>query len=86
MYSQSTTDYVHELDRRDSDGVDVSLLWNELTSRVAVVVCDWRHGECFEILVNEGENALDVFKHPFAYAASRGIDYGTDLREEPVYA
>jgi hypothetical protein len=82
----STSHYVHELDHRGTDGVEVALYWNELTGRVAVAVADERTGDCFEVVVTAADNALDVFEHPYAYAALRGIDYHDELEREPVYA
>jgi hypothetical protein len=35
-------------------------------------VDDERAGQRFQLVV-DGEEALDVFRHPFAYAAYRGI-------------
>jgi hypothetical protein len=57
-----------ELDHRSADGIEVSLLWSRLTNRLMVAVADSRSGESFE-LDAPAENALDVFRHPFAYAA-----------------
>jgi hypothetical protein len=37
-------------------------------------VSDTKSGEAFELAVEQGERALDVFQHPYAYAATRGID------------
>jgi hypothetical protein len=39
-----------------------------------VAVADGRTGARFEIEVREDERALDVFHHPFAYAARRGME------------
>jgi hypothetical protein len=77
---------VHELDHRAADGVDVALLWDEFTNRVSVTVSDQRTGDFFEVLVTAADNPLDVFKHPFAYAALRGIPYSSGLEREPIYA
>ena len=60
-----------ELDHRRGDRLDVWLLWSESENRVSVAVLDALTREAFEIDVMEGERALDVFHHPFAYAASR---------------
>jgi hypothetical protein len=67
-----------ELDARSSDGVDVRLWWHPCTDRVAVGVADERNGDHF-VLGIEPVDALDAFRHPFAYAAadfevSRGIE------------
>jgi hypothetical protein len=65
---------LRELDRRISDRIDVALLWHEHENRVLVAVADERTGARFEIEVRENERALDVFHHPFAYAAWRGLE------------
>jgi len=65
---------VRELDRRSNDLIDVALLWREHDDRVLVAVSDGKTGARFEIEVRDGERALDVFHHPFAYAACRGIE------------
>jgi hypothetical protein len=61
-----------ELDYRESDGIEVSLLWSRDDGSLAVAVRDGRTGERFELPV-EPEQALDAFQHPFAYAACRGL-------------
>jgi hypothetical protein len=38
---------------------------------VSVAVNDTKTGEAFELPVLEGEPALEVFHHPYAYAAWR---------------
>jgi hypothetical protein len=63
-----------EIADRANDGVEVSLLWSRVSWRLTVVVSDTRAGETFE-LVAHPQNALDVFHHPYAYAAAEGIDY-----------
>lgn len=63
-----------ELAFRESDGIEVSLLWNRATDTVSVLVADMRSGDAFELPV-EGESPLEVFNHPYAFAAFRGIDY-----------
>jgi len=56
-----------ELDHRSADGIEVSLLWSRNTNRLLVAVADSRSGQSFEVLA-PAEKALDVFRHPFAYA------------------
>jgi hypothetical protein len=63
---------IRELDSRISDGIHVRLLWHADNGRVSITVDDAKTGEAFELLVRDGERALDVFHHPFAYAARRG--------------
>ena len=69
-----TTHLTRELDRRSSDGIDVRLLWCEQDGRVLVAVRDAKTGDAFAVEVQEGERALDVFAHPYAYAAYHGVD------------
>ena len=64
----------HELDHRSTDGLEVTLLWETETNRVTVGVFDAKSGDDFDIEVDPSE-ALDAFHHPYAYAASRGVDY-----------
>jgi hypothetical protein len=61
-----------ELAYRSGDGVEVFLLWHREENRVTVVVEDFRAGGSFVILVEDDENPLDVYYHPYAYLASRG--------------
>ncbi len=65
-----------ELAHRRSDGIDVSLLWIGPAESLTVMVLDQGSGASFELVVENGTEALDVFRHPFAYAAWRGVDYG----------
>ena len=64
----TTTKSERELAHRASDGLEVSLYWNEGTNRVTVRLYDVRSDEGFEIEV-EARRALDAYRHPFAYAA-----------------
>jgi hypothetical protein len=57
---------MRELDHRVGDGFEVRLLWGGEHGELKVVVDDWRTDEHFEIPARP-DNALDVFKHPFAY-------------------
>jgi hypothetical protein len=66
---QLTTNLEKELAHRVSNGIDVSLCWNELTNRVMLKVYDARFDEGFELEV-DGRSALDAYRHPFAYATA----------------
>jgi hypothetical protein len=55
-----------ELDHRESDGIEVTLLWHEDSNRVAVRVVDSESDEEFELEV-KARDALDAFHHPYAY-------------------
>ena len=72
--STHTSHLIRELDTRESDGIEVRMLWRAQDDRVLVAVADSRTGEAFSVEVRAGERALDVFHHPYAYAAARGID------------
>jgi len=72
--SATTSEILRELDHRESNGVEVALLWSPRTDRLAVVVSDSAAGESFELPV-ESSDALEVFHHPYAYAALRGVEY-----------
>jgi hypothetical protein len=63
----TTTHLMRELDHRNSDGIDVRLLWNQHENRVYVAVNDAKTEESFTIEVREGDRPMDVFQHPFAY-------------------
>jgi hypothetical protein len=61
-----------ELAYRENDGLAVSLLWNPADDALTVTVLDAYTGEALEVPV-EDASPLDVFQHPFAYAALRGL-------------
>lgn len=63
-----------ELDARTGNGLDVRLWWDPVGDRVAVTVADAKTGLELEVPVRDGEAALDVFRHPFSYAAERGLE------------
>jgi hypothetical protein len=65
-----------ELASRGGDGINVSLYWHERTNRITVKVYDARLDEAFELDV-DGRDALDAYRHPFAYAAG-AVSHGGD--------
>ncbi len=67
--TQPHTHTTRELDRRTGDGIEVRLLWCQTDGHATVAVTDTKTGEAFELAVREGESALEVFHHPYAYAA-----------------
>jgi hypothetical protein len=73
-----------ELDRREADGITVSLLWRKEANITSIAVTDDRTGEDFELVVTP-DRALDAFQHPFAYAAGSGLLDEPALREQ-IYA
>jgi hypothetical protein len=46
------------------------------------VVVDHAAGESFLLHVHDGDNPLDMFHHPYAYAAQRDIDHCPEHGEE----
>ena len=69
-----------ELAYRSTNGIDVALLWRPSDDSLTVVVND-ENADSFELIVTAQE-ALDVFEHPYAYAAFRGLR----LAEAPLEA
>jgi hypothetical protein len=61
-----------ELAYRENDGLAVSLLWDPADDALTVTVLDRQTGEALEIQVADA-SPLDVFHHPFGYAARRGL-------------
>jgi hypothetical protein len=67
------------LAHRANDGLEVILFWQKLTDKLTITVSDERSGAYFE-LAAAPDQALDVFNHPYAHAAFRGLPYA----EEPL--
>ena len=67
----TTTESTRELDSRVSDGIRVRLLWHPDHGHVSVTVEEAKSGVIIDLPVRDGERALDVFHHPYAYAAIR---------------
>jgi hypothetical protein len=59
---------VVDLDLRQSGSISVALLWHRRTNALSVFVYDSEDGESFELPV-DAANALDAFRHPYAYAS-----------------
>ena len=74
--SRTMTAATRELAFRASNGLEVALLWHPRNDVVSVAVHDSKTGESFELVLGEGEKPMDVFEHPYAYAAYRGLDIG----------
>ena len=60
-----------ELAYRENDGIAVTLFWHSGSNCLSVSVYDWRNGDWFELEAGP-RSAMDVFEHPYAYAARRG--------------
>jgi hypothetical protein len=69
VFTTTPLSTIRELDHRTSDDIEVRLLWNSRTNQVFVAVADLRSGELLEVTVR-GDDALDAFRHPYAYGAS----------------
>jgi hypothetical protein len=61
-----------DLAQRENDGIVVTLLWHSGTDRLTVTVRDARTGQAFDLDAH-ARNAMEVYNHPFAHAASRGL-------------
>jgi hypothetical protein len=72
---------VRELAYRQADGIEVSLLWNSTDDALSVTVADSRTGDSFQLALDERDRALDVFEHPYAYAANRGLEFQLPARK-----
>jgi hypothetical protein len=63
-----------ELHSRTNDGIEARLLWSTGDGRLWVAVTDTKTGGSFRLDVRDGEHPLDVFHHPYAYAARHGVE------------
>jgi hypothetical protein len=70
---------LRELAHRSSAGIDVTLYWHSLLDELTVSVRDERHGTQFEIHPQR-RLALDVYYHPYAYAALEAVYEGASRR------
>jgi hypothetical protein len=61
-----------ELAFRAQNGIEVTLLWWAEDDRLAVSVVDQASGGAFVVPVG-AERPLDVFQHPYAYAARQAV-------------
>jgi hypothetical protein len=64
---------IRELDRRYRDGIEVALLWDSQTNAILVTVDDSRIERSFVLSVDQAE-ALDAFRHPYAYITREVMD------------
>ena len=63
-----------ELAYRETAGLEVTLLWNEHNDRLTVSVANARTREFFELEAGR-DKAVDVFYHPYSYAACHTVLY-----------
>ena len=75
-----------ELAARDNHGISVRLYWTRESNVLTVTVDDAANDEYFELVLAEDERALDVFHHPYAHAAARGLDFGARPSAPELFA
>jgi hypothetical protein len=85
MFEVTDETWRTELASRENNGITVRLFWSRSTNLVTVAVADAATDEYFELVLDEHERALDVFHHPFAHAAARGLDFRTRRPEQEVF-
>jgi hypothetical protein len=78
MFEATDEPWRTELVSRESNGITVRLFWSRSTNLVTVTVADAANDDYFELVLDEHERALDVFHHPFAHAAARGLELPTE--------
>jgi len=71
-----------ELAHREAHGLTVRLLWTKALDRLTVAVDERSTGDSFELAVGSAA-PLDVFHHPYAYAAARGLTFRALPRPAP---
>ncbi len=74
---------VRELDTRGTDGTQIRLLWCQHDGTLWVAVLNTRTGDAFCVEVHDGERPLDVFHHPYAYAAHHGVEMSAPRVPDP---
>ena len=86
MFEAEDTDgtWRTELASRESNGITVKLLWSRSMNLVTVAVADAATDDYFELVLDEDERAMDVFHHPYAHAAARGLQFRAPRLEPEV--
>jgi hypothetical protein len=79
------TAHIEELASRENAGIQVSLFWSREDNTLSVVVHDNWTGDEFSLAAGPDE-AMDVFRHPFAYAATRRVASTLSADVEPLAA
>jgi hypothetical protein len=75
--TESARATIHELHSRVNDGIHVRLMWEPDDDHLWVTVTDTKRREQFGVEVRDRSLALDVFHHPYAYAAHYGTQTNT---------
>lgn len=76
--TESAPGTTHELHSRVSDGLHIRLLWRAHDDYLWVCVTDIRRGGQFGVEVRDRARTLDVFHHPYAYAALDAVGTTTN--------
>jgi len=84
MFEATKESWRTELASRESNGITVTLFWSRSTNLLTVTVADAANDDYFELILDECDRALDVFHHPFAHAAARGIEFRASRAEPEV--
>ena len=80
MFVDPSNDPARELAQRLSGGDEVLLLWYSGCERVELSIRDLETGAGFQLEVASGD-AIDAFRHPYAYAARDENRYRIDRTE-----
>ena len=75
--TESALATTHELHSRVNDGIHVRLLWRSADDHLWVSVTDTKRREQFAVEVRDRGLALDMFHHPYAYAAHYRVETNT---------
>jgi hypothetical protein len=86
MTTGSSTDETWQTEpaTRESNGITVRLLWSRSVNLVTVTVADAANDDFFELVLDEHDRAMDVFHHPYAHAAARGLEFRSGRLEPEV--
>ena len=76
MFDTTDETWWTELATRESHGISVRLSWSRSLNLAMVAVIDAANDDYFELVLDKHDRALDVFHHPYAHAAARGVEFG----------
>jgi hypothetical protein len=62
---------------RHSGTTEIVLFWSKRKHRAAVAVDDEATGDHFELEINPEDDPLDLYNHPYPYAAARHLAVNT---------
>jgi hypothetical protein len=70
------------LAQRNSDGIDVTLLWYRSTDRSQVSVMDAKTAQYFTLEAGSRAEAADMYKHPLSYRTGSVAIHGFNQDQE----